>query len=822
MALLVCALMTSQAQAAESSLSLEPFEGSIPVTQFIYISDFTEEHSIALQAEVLAIIQEQLVPSTESSSAAERFGFNWSLNSQEFLVNDSATGLTWFYIDLTNSSNTDFEVYLEVSGLDGVGWIYRDSTDSYEIIRPSYDSYIGGRVVFDRDFVLPIDLVASETRRVYGYAFSVSTPREGTFKVWNPESFRENRAKRFLVDGAYYGFLLSLVLLNLALFVTMRQISYFYASIFQLGVGTLVLFGSGYSNLLVFPNNLNYIIPAYGVVFCLIGISSGLFNISILQIRNTHSTLYKIWMGLVAFNVSQIPIIVLTSLPSDLDPNANTLLLFISLLFFLFAQAVHIYTLFYYWKRTTITKYWFTAVTLQVWILIAWQLAFFIGYDLTNILRYVVQIFTAVNGMVLVWLVGHVVRSEQQQRAQAQEEALRSLQIANDIQQSKANFISTAGHDLRQPLEAIRLHINALQETAPTTTSKVLTKVEGNVKELSALLHSLMNLSQSTAQTEDSQDEDFLLSDVMESLRDEAEPFAGKKGLSLDIQKTSVSVNTSKVGLTQILRNILFNSIKFTKAGGVKVEIQDLEENVLIRIVDTGCGMPQQELDKIFTEFYQVGHRPKGTEYGMGLGLSIVERLAKSLNISVQVDSAIDQGTKFELQIAKGASAPETATYSSADPASLSGLRVAVLNAKTENATAIKTLLENWGASALAFVDLVSADQYIAFHNWHPDILIVTEEFYRKLIGHDDLTAEQVIEPNPTSTNSSLRNNVAESAIPILILYSPSEHGKTVESSASATRADNSKNENHYWFEDPINPGVLRSFIQRMVISSIK
>lgn len=820
--LIVFTLLSCRSEAAENSLSLEPFEGSIPVTQFIYTSDLTEEHFVILETEALDIVQEQLVHSTESSSAAERFGFNWSLNSQEFLVNDSDTGLTWFYIDLTNSSNADFEVYLEVSGLDGVGWVYRDSNGNYEVITSSYDAYIGGRVVFDRDFVLPIDLLANENRRIYGYAFSVSTPREGKFKVWNPESFRENRAKRFFQDGAYYGFLLSLVLLNLALFVTMRQISYFYASMFQLSVGTLVLFGSGYSNLLVFPNNLNYIIPAYGVVFCLVGISSGLFNISILQTKNTHSTLHKVWLALIGFNVSQVPIIVLTSLPSDIEPNANVLLLSINLLFFLFAQAVHVYTLFYYWKRTTITKYWFTAVTLQVWILIAWQLTFFIGYDLTNILRYVVQIFTAVNGMVLIWLVGHVVRSEQQQRAQAQEEALHSLQIANDIQQSKANFISTAGHDLRQPLEAIRLHIDALQQTAPTAVNNVLTKVESNVRELSALLHSLMNLSQSTAQIDDSQGEDFLLNDVMESLRDEAEPFVAQKGLSLDIQRTSVSVNTSRVGLTQILRNILFNSIKFTKVGGVKIVIEELEEKILIRIVDTGCGMPQQELDKIFTEFYQVGQRPRGAEYGMGLGLSIVERLAKSLSISVQVDSAIDQGTKFELRVAKGFSASQTATYSSPDPASLSGLRVVVLNAKTENGTAIKALIEHWGASALVFADLISADQYIVFHDWHPDIFIVTEECFRELINSEKPQAEQEMEPISNSTNSSLRSlyeSFADPAIPTLILYQPAEHMNSIADSAYLHRNSQGNSENHFWFEDPINPGVLRSFIQRMVIS---
>ncbi len=814
---------STSSHAAEDSIALTPFKGSIPVSNFVYTSNFIQEHITAMEEDALRFALEQLIPSVESLSVAESSGFSWNLNSQDSIMNDSSTGLRWFYLDLTNNSEVELQILIEVKAFQGVGWIYRDATGSYQVVQALYESYIGGRIVFDRDFVLPIEIAANQTKRVFGYAYSISTPREGFVNLWDPESFREQRAKQHFVDGAYYGFLLALVFYSLTLYLALRQILYLYAGLFQLCVGGIVLFASGYSILFVFPNNLVYAIPAFGIVFILVGTFSGLFSISLLQIKKSNSLLYRIWMALIIWGFIQIPIVAYFTLPSGIESNANRFLLSLNALIFVFSQALHIYTLTFYWKRARVAKYWFAAVTLQVWLLVALQLAGTTGTNLAELLRYIVQVFTVINGVILIWLISHVIKNEQLQRELAQEEALNNLQIANDIQQSKTNFITTAGHDLRQPLEAIRLHLNALQQSASTETRNVLDKVGNNVKELSALLSSLMNLSKSTVQIDNSSSEDFLLNDVLDSLHEETEPFAKQKGLVLKIQSTPISVHTSKVGLTQIIRNIMNNSIKFTKDGEVKIEVEDLGTSVAIRVIDAGCGIPEQELNEIFTEFYQLDKQGPGVENGMGLGLSIVERLTKSLAIPIHVDSKVGVGTSFELHVRKSAT-PIAVSPPSRNPTSLSGIRIAILNPNSSNGSNLKLLMEQWGAMVSVFPDVESAEQYISIHSWLPDLIVATEKCYQQLAEDAEKLPEQecdsISRKLDPSLNSSKRffSNFTSSAIPTVVLYQTTDNNETHNKSRIAKKIS-SNNRSHHWFEDPIDPGVLRSFIQRMVVS---
>lgn len=708
----------------------------------------------------------------------------------------------WFVLKLQNSSSSSKRALLEFSNIDGVGWVEETETGELNIIEPLYDSYIGGRQIFDTAFVVPVELGANSSNELIGYVYTVSIPRLGSVIAWEPETFRAQRAERHFSDGIYYGFIFALVIYNLALAVVMRQIAYSYAGIFQFCIGAIVFLNSGYSSLFLIPNNIAYTVPLFGIISITASTCGGLFSISVLPIKQHNLFLYKIWVGLIAFSFIQLPLVALTSMPGEIYPNSNRFLLTANAIVFLASLGVQIYTLAFFWRRVTVAKYWFVAVTLQAWIVMAWTLSGTSGINFAELFRVLVQIFTLINGVILSWLVNNTVREQERNRESAQQEAFANLQMANDIQRSKANFISTAGHDLRQPLEAIRLHIEALRQVATSTTSKVLSKVENNISELSALLGSLMNLSKSTNYIDRDNDEEFLLDEVLNGLKEEMEPFTAQKGIELNIDAAPFLIRTNKIALSQILRNLLNNSLKFTREGSVKVRVEHIDTSVAISVEDTGPGIAKEEISKIFEEFYQIENNLDSSGEGMGVGLSIVKRLSDTLNIPVQVESTLGEGTRFTLEL-NIVEPVKIQRGNITDPFSLSGLRVAVVHGSDQRCIELKTTIEKWGAMALSWNALESLENYKKRHAWYPHLVIIEDAQLEEYLANTDLNA---------------RLQAFNSAV--IVLSEEGSNFANIDNELAFKSGGDLVRSKIHWFKDPLPPGVLRSFIQRIVIKA--
>lgn len=777
---------------------------SLPVSQYIYTAEFTDDQLAAFESSPIEFLEQQLIPNTTRNS-----GFEWQSNTGDQISIESDSGLNWFYINLQNSAESSRSALLEFINVDGVGWVEYLPTGEIQLVRPGYDAYIGGRVIYDTRFVVPVELEGNSQSQLIGFTYNVSSPRIASIRAWNPEVFRAQRVQQHFGDGIYYGFLLALVIYNLALGVVLKQHSYIYAGAFQFFVGAIVLVSTGYSTLFVLQNNQTLTIPIFGLLFLLAGISSGLFSLSILQIKQHSRALYRIWMGLIVWGLIQVPMVIATAVPIGIEANSNRFLLSINALTFLFSQGVHVYTLVFVWHRISVAKYWFVAITLQVWLIMAWQLTANYGVGFDTQIKYFVQFFTLVNGGVLTWLIGHTLGEEQKAKERAQQEALANLRMANDIQQSKASFISTAGHDLRQPLQAIRLHITALKETASAATADVLRKVEGNIAELSALLNSLMNLSKSTSYIEQDANVELLLDDVLSNLREEIGPFAAQKGIALHFDEAPYLVRTSKVGLTQILRNLLNNGVKFTRSGSVKVLIEPAGEVICISVVDTGPGIPNEELENIFTEFYQVEGDSTAMKAGMGIGLSIVKRLSDALRIPLNVESRLGHGTEFHLEVPV-ASGDKIKRTVATDPTSLSGLRVSIVHRSAKRRKELKATLEQWGAMALAWPTPGDMFNYASRHKWQANLMILDQAFLEEF----------------TETGSKMQHKLKDKQSPYfhpktqtIVLDPEIATANDEEILSQASRFWNSDAEYFHWFKDPMPPGVLRSFIQRVVIN---
>ncbi|MBS0366531.1 MAG: PAS domain S-box protein [Proteobacteria bacterium] len=226
---------------------------------------------------------------------------------------------------------------------------------------------------------------------------------------------------------------------------------------------------------------------------------------------------------------------------------------------------------------------------------------------------------------------------------------------ADRANQAKGRFLATASHDLRQPLQTLALLNGTLRRMLSDSGAiEVLSQQELAIAAMSRLLNALLDISKLESGAVKPQLCDFRLSTLLEGLRREFGGLAASKGLELQVQAAEDYVH-SDISLTeQILKNLLSNAIKYTHEG--RVLVRALRQGALLRldVEDTGIGIPPDQIACIYDEFYQVG-APTGSRDGYGLGLSIVQRLVKLLNLRLEVRSEVGRGSVFSLLLPAGA-----------------------------------------------------------------------------------------------------------------------------------------------------------------------
>jgi two-component system CheB/CheR fusion protein len=172
--------------------------------------------------------------------------------------------------------------------------------------------------------------------------------------------------------------------------------------------------------------------------------------------------------------------------------------------------------------------------------------------------------------------------------------------------------------------------------------------------------------------------------------------------------------------LRRLLGNLLANAIRYTNRGQVQLSCQRNGDSVLIQVKDTGIGIPSAELQRIFDEFYQVDRGTQRPE-GLGLGLSIVRRLAALLHCEVRVDSVLDEGTVFQIVLPRG-ELPDTIVPAVRAPAAAAGGRILVVDDEPAVAEATGLLLETEGFDvSIASCEREALDHVTAAR---PDIIV--------------------------------------------------------------------------------------------------
>jgi PAS domain S-box-containing protein len=241
-------------------------------------------------------------------------------------------------------------------------------------------------------------------------------------------------------------------------------------------------------------------------------------------------------------------------------------------------------------------------------------------------------------------------------RKRVEAELIVARQIADRANQAKSRFLATASHDLRQPLQTLSLLNGTLRRTlADPDSVQMLTQQEQAIEGMSRLLNALLDVSKLESGGVKPDPTDFAVAALFEELRLEFQGVAASKGLTFKVVPCDDSVHSDRSLVEQILKNLVSNAIKYTRQGSVALRsLHEQPSLVRIEVLDTGIGIPGDELRYIFDEFYQVGVPTNSSRAGYGLGLSIVQRLVALLDGKLDVLSQVGKGSQFGLTLPAG------------------------------------------------------------------------------------------------------------------------------------------------------------------------
>lgn len=292
-------------------------------------------------------------------------------------------------------------------------------------------------------------------------------------------------------------------------------------------------------------------------------------------------------------------------------------------------------------------------------------------------------------------------------RAQHEDAVQAARDAATRANRAKSRFLATASHDLRQPLHTLAL-LNGMLRRMPmqAAASEALAQQEQTIGSMSRLLNALLDISKLESGAIKPDPTDFPVGALFEELQEEFSGVAGNKGLIFEVIACEECAHSDPSLVGQILRNLLSNAIKYTRAGRVTLRcLCDQETGVRIEVLDTGVGMPAEQLRYIYEEFYQIGVPSNTTREGYGLGLSIVQRLVELLNLKLDVKSEVGEGSMFALTLPTGRKTERTARRLGPEPtphARQAEARVLLVEDDAAVRAATRMLLESVGYKVTA------------------------------------------------------------------------------------------------------------------------
>jgi signal transduction histidine kinase/CheY-like chemotaxis protein len=308
------------------------------------------------------------------------------------------------------------------------------------------------------------------------------------------------------------------------------------------------------------------------------------------------------------------------------------------------------------------------------------------------------------------------VRLRTEELTRLNSELARAKGAAEDANISKTRFLAAASHDILQPLNAARLYVTSLVERQTGgEDSRLVENIDDSLEAIEEILGALLDISRLDAGAMTPSITSFRMSDLMRSLEIEFTPIARGKDIDLTFVSCSLPVESDRLMLRRLLQNLISNAVKYTLHGRVLVGCRRRGQSLQIVIHDTGVGVPALKRAEIFKEFHRLEQGARIAR-GLGLGLSIVERLARVLNHGIALDANRGGGSMFSVTVPIARSITHTSAVTSTTPISrtpLSGALIVCIENDPNILDGMKTLLSAWDAKVITAADPEAAIEAI-------------------------------------------------------------------------------------------------------------
>ncbi len=374
------------------------------------------------------------------------------------------------------------------------------------------------------------------------------------------------------------------------------------------------------------------------------------------------------------------------------------------------------------------------------------------------------------------------------------EQLRRASDAAQQANLGKTRFLAAASHDLLQPLNAARLFLSSLAERPiEPEEAELVGRVDISLRSVEDLISGLLDISKLDAGGIEPLIEDFGVNELLRALATEFAPFAEERDIDLRVVSSRRIVRSDRRQLRRILQNLLSNAIRYTPPGGrVLVGCRGAGERVRIEVLDTGPGIPEDMRDAVFREFQRLPN-DEGNEQGLGLGLAIVERIARMLGHTVELRSRPGDGSVFAVGVPRG-DAANISDGASTRPViragELAGAIVLCIDDIADVRDGMAALLGGWNCDVRTAA--AGSEWRRALDGDAPDLIIADYHLAEEEKGPDVVT--EIC-------------GVVERVIPaIIVTADPSEELR-----------EDAARRGHVVMGKPVKPAALRALMSRML-----
>lgn len=300
---------------------------------------------------------------------------------------------------------------------------------------------------------------------------------------------------------------------------------------------------------------------------------------------------------------------------------------------------------------------------------------------------------------------------------------------ADEANIGKTRFFAAAGHDILQPLNAARLYSSALVERmGASDNGSLVQNIDSALESVETILGAVLDISRLDTGSMKPRMASVPLNDLFKRIETDFAPMARERNLELIVMPTTLTVKSDINLLRRLVQNLVSNAIKYTISGKVIVGVRRRGKEAVIQVTDSGIGIPSSKFRTIFKEFARLDEGAK-TAAGLGLGLSIVDRLSRILHHPVHLSSTQGRGTTFRVhlprEVAHGRAA-KAAECSTPQPIAnqMHGFHILCIDNEPRILEGMALLMSGWGCEVSQAASLAAIDHIQQTHGTAPDMIV--------------------------------------------------------------------------------------------------